>query len=603
MSSSKIHMTNIKSQNGAGLIAFFMAVILAGTVFLLANTGPDTGRLDNENATSSSLAKAKEALLSYAASYYLRQSTGAPPIPHAGYHGLLPCPEESHSPNDGQEAGNCASQHANSLGRLPWQTLNIPPLKDASGECLWYAVSGNFLNSPQPAMTNDDTPGMFEVFHDNGTIYKGTTAENRVVAVVIAPGGPVANQTRTNATSGLPCKVAYDVVIESDYLDTYQGINNAVVDETNPDLIEQFINSTGFADNTQFNDRIITITADEIFNAIKRNDSLYADKIGDPGVAVPGSDPIADIQELGAALGVCLIEYAAEGFVSGNNNTQTCTTITTCNRECDDSRDLCLLTAAPGLETAACNQIRRDCRRVCRDECITNAGNPGNSGNNPGNSGNNPGNSGNNPGNSGNNPGNSGGAGNNFRLPWPAPINLATDYRLDANYTDTTNVGADGYLGRLPFDISNSSATIGIADPDIFTSCDLSNTNLEMFTLWQNWKDHWFYVVGSDYAPDSAVATVSPCINCPQVDGGNRHAAILIFSDERINGQLRRTNETENPDPALADSKGTLQNYLEGSNLANQGDNNGSGNYGINNQNDRLFCINDAVDTVTECTP
>lgn len=45
MSSSKIHMTNIKSQNGAGLIAFFMAVILAGTVFLLANTGPDTGRL------------------------------------------------------------------------------------------------------------------------------------------------------------------------------------------------------------------------------------------------------------------------------------------------------------------------------------------------------------------------------------------------------------------------------------------------------------------------------------------------------------------------------------------------------------------------------
>jgi hypothetical protein len=156
----------------------------------------------------------------------------------------------------------------------------------------------------------------------------------------------------------------------------------------------------------------------------------------------------------------------------------------------------------------------------------------------------------------------------------------------------------------LPYDIESSSNAIGLGESDLFAACELANNNREMFNLWQHWKDHWFYVLGSDLAPDQASAPAAVCQNnCPQVNGGTRQAAILIFSGERINNQLRRTNETEDPDPPLAQNKANLANYLEGSNLGNYQDGNGSGNYGLDNQNDRLFCINSAVNSVTECTP
>ncbi len=579
-------------QQGVGLLVFFVVLILAGSAFLLTHTPPESGRVQAENRTSEALASAKQALLAYAVGYYSREEPGR--------HGILPCPERSTGYNgDGNSSNQCGSRHTNSIGRLPWRHLQIPPPLDGSGECLWYALSGGFYNNPASFMTNDDTPGMFELYDASGNLLAGNTPEDRVVAVVIAPGATLAGQTRS-AQTDLPCKQRGDLISSGDYLESFLGINNATVNEATADEVDSFITATGLANNSNLNDRIITISAAEIFDAIKARPELYDDRIA----------------ELGLALGQCLTDYAqvaalaidnagggppgggppgggppgggppgggppgggppgggppgggppGGGPPGGGPPGGGGSTLQSCYDDCDAARTLCRLSAV-GSENAQCNQDRNS----CRDACLNAAGVA------------------------------------DFRLPWPAPVNLNSDYREDSNYIGLGD-DSQGYSGRLPYDISASSNLIGITEDNLLnaagSNCNLEDTNPELFTLWQHWKDHWFYVLGSDFAPSLATTPASVCnSNCPQVDGGARQAAILIFSGERINNRLRRTNETEDPDPPLAQSKGNLANYLEGDNLNNYPDNAGNGNYGVNNQNDRLFCINSAMNNVTECTP
>ncbi|MCX8003760.1 MAG: hypothetical protein N2688_02210 [Burkholderiaceae bacterium] len=45
----------------------------------------------------------------------------------------LPCPDNGAA--EGVAATSCSPT---AIGRLPWRTLGIEPLRDASGECLWY---------------------------------------------------------------------------------------------------------------------------------------------------------------------------------------------------------------------------------------------------------------------------------------------------------------------------------------------------------------------------------------------------------------------------------------------------------------------------------
>jgi len=571
-------MLKIKSQQGIGLIVFFLTVLAAGAMFFLSTTNNDDNRISNENDSTKALAQAKAALLSYAVNYYETASTGG--TPHAGRHGLLPCPESTDTiGSEGGEAISCGNGspqiNVNNLGRLPWKTLDLSPLKDASGECLWYAVSGDFTNNPQAPMTNEDTPGMFQVFNEQANLEKGNTPENRIVAVVIAPGKPLSGQNRRAADfvngQSAPCKVLRQNVDPTDYLDVFQGIDNAVVDSTTQDSIHQFIMSNGINPNPALNDRMITITANEIFTEIQKNPVQYANKF----------------EELGVALGQCLIEYA--NAVADQTNAPEPEPETdpvyddcmdNCYADCNSAQNLCLLTnTGPGKSDcrppwARCNQ---ECRRSC-------GGAGGNSNNN-----------------------NNGGGSGTARplLPWPASINLDADYRIDNNYIDLDNA-AEGHFGRLPYLTTFSQTALSAGDPDIFTNCSINN---EMLTLWQNWKDHWFYVVGSNFSPSAVGTTLPvPCDDCPEDSAGNKHAAILIFAGTRTANQLRRS---VNIDPATlpANSKAVLSNYLEGSNSANYPDNTGNQNnrYGLNGVNDRLFCINQdltiATNPVTACSP
>jgi hypothetical protein len=76
---------------------------------------------------------------------------------------LLPCPDAASV--EGQAGVSCPGV---TRGWLPWRTLGMPPLRDASGTCLWYER-------------------------------QGTTAR------VIAAGAPTAAQNRTNLPARPVC--------------------------------------------------------------------------------------------------------------------------------------------------------------------------------------------------------------------------------------------------------------------------------------------------------------------------------------------------------------------------------------------------------------
>ena len=101
------------------------------------------------------LRQAKAALIAYAANEqwqtYKGQSTDQP--------GALPCPDIVHDGTEAEEGdSDCVGSTANNMiGRIPWKTLGIDDLRDASGERLWYALAHNFRKLSPTTVINSDT--------------------------------------------------------------------------------------------------------------------------------------------------------------------------------------------------------------------------------------------------------------------------------------------------------------------------------------------------------------------------------------------------------------------------------------------------------------
>src|SRR6185437_10838889 len=155
------------------------------------------------------LALAREALIGYAADRDIDAAVGP---------GYLPCPDLD---GDGWAESTCGSLDGSSgqeqrLGRLPWKTLGLPLLRDGDGEALWYAVSTKYkglLNcagsracvdmSPVAALgtiTVRDASG--HAFHDGTLAAAASALQGGAVAVVIAPGAPLA-RLQANGTHAM----------------------------------------------------------------------------------------------------------------------------------------------------------------------------------------------------------------------------------------------------------------------------------------------------------------------------------------------------------------------------------------------------------------
>ena len=109
-------------------------------------------------------------------------------------------------------------------------------LRDGSGERLWYALSPNFRDHASAPPLNSDTAGQLTV--------TGASTTTGVVAIIFAPGELRGTQVGDTANAN---NVA-------NYL---EGENN------NGDLTF----TTALA-STTFNDRLLTITSDNVFNVV-----------------------------------------------------------------------------------------------------------------------------------------------------------------------------------------------------------------------------------------------------------------------------------------------------------------------------------------------
>jgi len=232
-----------------------LAVLVAGSLYsVVSQLDAVQARLGHAQTTAASLALAKEALLAYALTYR--------DVPkHAGeVFGYLPCPDTANKggivlPGDGTAAGSCGTTDAIAVGLLPYATLDLPALRDASGNCLWYAVSGSFKNSPKAsAPLNWDTQGQLRVLEANGLeLAAPDDAHGGAAAIVFAPGVAIAQQQRSFIDQSCRADPAHAA---------------AYLESIAPDFVGGgMLDAAGNAAN---NDRLAWITPREIFSRLAR---------------------------------------------------------------------------------------------------------------------------------------------------------------------------------------------------------------------------------------------------------------------------------------------------------------------------------------------
>ena len=163
-----------RGQHGATLLAL-AAILVLGVSWALVSAFSTAGRNAAFTAHNARLlAEAKSALIAWVAANALDAAEQNP--------GRLPCPQawgDVGSANEGRAAALCA----NPVGWLPWRTLGLPPMLDASGRQLWYVVSpGWHLPNASTTLTiNSNTAAQL------------TLDARPVIALIIAPGRALAS--------------------------------------------------------------------------------------------------------------------------------------------------------------------------------------------------------------------------------------------------------------------------------------------------------------------------------------------------------------------------------------------------------------------------
>lgn len=247
-------------QSGYALL-LMLVLLTMGILFTVVNQVSLVGmKWSRAQGGSAVLAQAREALIGYAITY--RDS-------HPGeVFGYLPCPDAD---GDGgaetaNDDGNCGAANQVVIGLLPYRTLGLNDLRDASSECLWYAISPNYkagMNKVEPM--NWDSRGQIRILDSDGITMladpvNGT--EGGAVAVVFAAGSPLSNNTAGRGSdASKPCgnsgKPNWSAFLES-----------AVFDLNGNSIANPFIVTKGTIESAANNDQIAWITPKDIFSRV-----------------------------------------------------------------------------------------------------------------------------------------------------------------------------------------------------------------------------------------------------------------------------------------------------------------------------------------------
>lgn len=197
-----------RREQGAALLLFMILVVMAALAYLISNLTPEAIERRRNQQSQEAMALAREALIGYALQYREQQIAQGQPDRVYGY---LPLPDlgTTHNNNTGctEEGCDAANFSGNSLnttviGRLPWRTLGIEPLRDGHGECLWYAISGGHQRIQQGVPLNWDTLAHLDIVIANGSAALTSvlaSAHDRPVLVIYSPGPALPGQNRVPA--------------------------------------------------------------------------------------------------------------------------------------------------------------------------------------------------------------------------------------------------------------------------------------------------------------------------------------------------------------------------------------------------------------------
>ncbi len=248
------------------LVVVLIALGLLAGMLAIGFAGDLTRQNRKQQQTTDALAKAKEALIGYAAGVDVA----------AGFRpGDLPCPDII---DNGVAGGSCSNGGGTTLGRLPWKTLGLPDLRDGDGERLWYAVSDNFKNNPRTPCTapgqagclNSDSRGTITVLGSDGTVVNdGTNPDpftpSGAIAVIISPGAVMQRQGSASTQD----RSAVGVNNAINYLDVGNGEDNAAFTDGTTD---GFINGPVYdaSRNVIVNDRALAITYFDLMPILER---------------------------------------------------------------------------------------------------------------------------------------------------------------------------------------------------------------------------------------------------------------------------------------------------------------------------------------------
>jgi hypothetical protein len=241
-----------RTRQGGFALVLMLVLLIAGSLYaLVSHLEKSELRASEGAATAAALTKARDALLGYAATY--RES-------HAGEgFGPFPCPDTHDGSNPGligTADGSCGSAGVMAIGLLPYKTLGLSDLRDSSGECLWYAVAGNFKNNPKTDPLNWDTQGDITIKDASGVNTLGALndANGGIAVIVFAPGAALNGQGDGRNALATPCRSNPTQV--SHYLEyTSSPFRQG------PGL------DTGGA--TVLNDQLIWLSSADVFNRIR----------------------------------------------------------------------------------------------------------------------------------------------------------------------------------------------------------------------------------------------------------------------------------------------------------------------------------------------
>jgi hypothetical protein len=218
---------SLTRQHGAALLIFLILFVTAALTYVVSSLTPEAVEAKRAQQTSASLAQAREALVGYALRYRDDQIVDGQ---YDRVYGYLPLPDLGTTRNnntsctlEGCDAANFTGNALNTtvIGRLPWRTLGLPPLRDGAGECLWYVVSGSHQRQQRVSPMNGDTLGQLDIVVANGTSALSSLISNvhdRPVAIIFSPGTPLPGQDRTASSTDIvgECGGNYDA---TNYLD------------------------------------------------------------------------------------------------------------------------------------------------------------------------------------------------------------------------------------------------------------------------------------------------------------------------------------------------------------------------------------------------